>query len=134
MTEQQINPYDYSYKPESNWTIPAQSGLMVIDFLNEIIASQPNVGALMAYPKSSEEIKDKDGRVIDVNIEWVDHTPESFFATAGQENGAVPFMTSIAFKAEQLKHSYGLLHLENIKNGVAVKTVELKEQNALSKL
>lgn len=136
MTEekQQINPYDYSYEQDSNWIIPAHSGLMLIDFMNEVIASQPNLGALLVYPKTTEEIKDKEGKVIGVNIDWEDHNADSFFTTASQENGAVPFMTSLAFKAEQVKQSLGHIHLENIKRGVAKKITDLQEKDVLSKL
>lgn len=134
MTQKEINPYDYSYNQEATWTIPAQAGLMIIDYMNQVIASQPTTGALMLYPKSSEEIKDAQGKVVDVNIQWEEHTMESFFATASQENGAIPFMTSISFKAEQIKQSLTLFHLENIKNGTAKKITDLKEQDALSKL
>lgn len=134
MTQQEINPYEYSYLEGSTWSIPAQAGLMIIDYMNQVIASQPNMGALMMYPKSSEEIRDKEGKLIGVDIDWAEHTAESFFSTAEQEKGAIPFMTSIAFKAEQIKQSLTAFHLENIKNGVALKTSEIKEQDALSKL
>lgn len=144
--KKQVDPYKYGYDKDSNWIIPAEAGLMEIDFMNEIVASQPNVGALMMYPKSTEEIKDEDGNLVYVKITWAEHTPTSFFNTAsmggivikedGTEEvlGGIPFMTSLAYKAEQLKHSLTAIHLDNINRGVAKPLEELKEKDVLQKL
>lgn len=132
--KQTVDPYKFGYDDDQNWIIPAKAGLMMIDFMNEVVASQPNIGALLVYPKKVEEIKDEQGNIIFTDIEWEEHNASSFFATASQQNGAVPFMTSIAFKAEQLKQSLGLIHAENIKKGIAKPVEQLKSEDALSKL
>jgi len=136
MTEEkeQMNPYDYAYEKDQVWMIDATACLMMIDFMNEVIESQPNIGALLVYPKTTEEIKDKEGKVVGVNIEWADHNANSFFTTASQENGSVPFMTALAYKAEQIKQSLGLIHAQNIQKGVAKKLTELKQQDGLSNI
>lgn len=134
MEKEQINPYDYTYEKDQVWMIDATACLMMIDFMNEVVASQPNMGALLVYPKKTDIVTDKDGKVIDVNVEWEEHNANSFFLSASKENGAVPFMTSLAYKAEQIKHALGLIHADNIKKNIAKKITELQEKDALSNI
>ena len=82
----------------------------------------------MVYPKKVEEIKDDKGNLQKVDIEWAEHTPNSFFMTAVDQEGALPIMTSVALKANQLLYSLTKLHEQNINKGYAKKVEEIDDK------
>ena len=94
MTEKtKVNPYEYVYDNEQVIAINANALLSFMSFCDMVIQREPNMGALLVYPKNVNEIKDAEGNLIKVDIDWAEHTPNSFFLTASEESGGVPLLT-----------------------------------------
>lgn len=113
--------YKYGYKPSQEVLVPADFILGIINFCERVEDSQPQLGALLTYPKSVKEIKDDDGNLLKVDIDWEEHTYNSFFNTAFDKNGGQPIVTDLSMFALQTKNALLEIHKENIKNGVAIK-------------
>lgn len=120
-----VDPFSYGYEQDQVTAINANSILNVMSFLEQVIATQPKMGALLQYPRKVDEVKDKDGNLIKVNVDWQDHTKDSFFYTAADINGAVPIMTDLSLKAHQLLYAYSQIHQSNINNKIAKKIEDL---------
>lgn len=114
----------YGYKPGQEVLVPADFLLGIINFCERVEASQPQLAALLTYPKNVKEIKNDKGDVVKVDIEWVEHSPNSFFNTGFDSNGAVPIVTDLAMYALQTKNALLEMHKKNIENKVAIKTVK----------
>ena len=132
--EKEINSYEYAYAPEQEILLNGIAVLAMIDLLSEVISTQPNMFASLVYPGKTEEVTDKDGKLIAVNTEWKEHTPNSFFTTAVQEGGALPGMTALSLKCEQMKFALQSQHLKNIETGVAKKVTDLQKEDVLSNI
>jgi len=132
--KEEINSYDYGYEKDQVVMLNAIGLLAMIDLLNEVVATQPRLFSPLMYAEKTEEIKDDKGNVIAVNTDWKEHNPNSFFMSAVQENGAVPGLTPIAFKCEQMRFALESIHKQNIEKGIAKKITELEEKNALSNI
>ena len=132
--KQEINPYEYGYTQEQESLVNSIGILALIDLLTEVIETQPKVFASLVYADKTEEVRDDNGKLIMVNSEWKEHTPDSFFLSAAQANGGQPGMTALAMKCEQMKYALQSVHMKNIENGVAKKTTDLEKEDALSKL
>ena len=132
--EKEINSYEYGYAPEQEILLNGIAVLAMIDLLSEVVSTQPNMFASLVYPSKTEEVTDKDGKLMMVNTEWKEHTPDSFFTTAVQEGGALPGMTALALKCEQLRYALNTVHLQNIKSGLAKKVTDLQKEDVLSNI
>lgn len=115
-----VDPFSYGYEQDQLTTINANSILNFMAFLEQVIATQPKLGALLQYPGKVDEVKDKDGNLIKVDIDWKDHTKDSFFYTAASESGGVSIMTDISLKAHQLLYGLSQLHQSNINNKICL--------------
>src|SRR6187402_3242297 len=116
------NPFEeYGYKKNQEIFVDAEFILGVLNFCQRVQASQPKVAALMQYPKKVNEVRDKNGDLLRVDIEWEDHTAKSFANTAFTESGGVPIVPDLAMYAVQIQETLLKLHLDNINNGVAIK-------------
>lgn len=124
MTEQ-INPYEYGYESDQVISLNAGALIQIMGFLEQVIEKEPSIAALRVYPKKVDEIKDADGNLIKVNIDWAEHNANSFFFTAAEQLGAVPVMTEIALKANQFLFALTKIHQDNINKGVAKKLEDL---------
>jgi hypothetical protein len=120
-----VNPYEYSYEQDQLISINANAVTVIMQFLQQVIEKEPSVGALRVYPKKVDEIKDEDGNLLKVTIDWAEHTANSFFFTAAEENGAVPITTEISLKANQLLFALTQIHQDNINKGIAKKSEEV---------
>ena len=123
-TTEQINPYEYVYDNDQVIAINANALLSFMSFCDMVIQREPNIGALLVYPKNVNEIKDAEGNLIKVDIDWEEHNPNSFFFTASDEAGGVPIMTDVALRANQLLYGLTKIHEENINKGIAKKNEE----------
>lgn len=119
-----VNPYEYVYDNDQVIAINANALLSFMSFCDMVIQREPNMGALLVYPKKTEEVKDDKGNLVKVNIDWEEHNPNSFFFTASDEDGGVPIMTDVALRANQLLYGLTKIHEENINKGVAKKNEE----------
>jgi hypothetical protein len=119
--KEKVNPYEFIYEKEQVIGINANALLSFMSFLEMVIDKEPNIGALLVYPKAVKEIKDDKDELLKVDIEWKEHNPNSFFFTASEETGAVPIMTDMALRANQLLYGLTKIHEENINKGIAKK-------------
>lgn len=125
MTETtKVNPYEYVYDNDQVIAINANALLSFMSFCEMVIQREPNIGALLVYPKRTEEVKDDKGNLVKVNIDWAEHTPNSFFLTASEESGGVPILTDLALRGNQLLYGLTKIHEENINKGIAKKNEE----------
>ena len=125
MTETtKVNPYEYVYDNDQVIAINANALLSFMSFCDMVIQREPNIGALLVYPKKTEEVKDDKGTLVKVNIDWAEHTPNSFFLTASEESGGVPILTELALRGNQLLYGLTKIHEENINKGIAKKNEE----------
>ena len=125
MTETtKVNPYEYVYDNDQVIAINANALLSFMSFCDMVIQREPNIGALLVYPKNVNEIKDAEGNLIKVDIDWAEHTPNSFFLTASEESGGVPILTDLALRGNQLLYGLTKIHEENINKGIAKKNEE----------
>ena len=80
LADHEINLKEYVYSTEDKVEIPAKLIEGLIDVLGQVRDSETSYGLLSSFPKSSKEIKDENGRLIDVEIKWEDYpNPESYF-------------------------------------------------------
>ena len=114
----------YGYKPGQEVLVPADFLLGLINFCERVELSQPQLGAILSYPKSVREIKNDKGEIVKVDIDWAEHSPNSFFNTAFDEKGAIPIVTDLAMYALQTKNALFEMHKKNIENKVAIKTIK----------
>lgn len=126
MTEQ-VNPYEYAYDKDQIIPINANALINFMVFLEEVIEREPKMGALLVYPEKVDKITDKEGKLIKTDIEWKEHTQDSFFFTAADDNGGVPMMTSTALKANQFLYALTQIHQDNINKKIAKKRTEVNE-------
>lgn len=119
-----VNPYEYVYDNDQVIAINANALLSFMSFCDMVIQREPNMGALLVYPKSVDEVKDAEGNLIKVEIGWAEHTPNSFFLTASEEAGGVPILTDLALRGNQLLYGLTKIHEENINKGIAKKNEE----------
>lgn len=124
--KQIVNPMEYVYDNDHVTGVNSNALLSMMVFLQEVIEKEPNIGALMVYPKKVDEIKDDKGELIKVSIEWEEHNPNSFFFTAFEQDGFVPVMTDTCMKANQLLYGLTKIHEDNINRGVAKKQDDKK--------
>lgn len=131
MKEEQeiINPFDYSYDKDQLVGINANGILSLMSFLEQVIEKEPKVAALLVYPGQTTEIKDDEGKLVKVEVDWKDHNADSFFFTAADTDGGVPIMTELAMKASQLLRAFTLIHQENINNKIAKKNEDRASEN-----
>jgi len=120
-----VNPYEFAYDQDQLVGINGNSILSLMGLLEQIIDTQPKIGALMQYPEKSEKVFDDNGNLIKVDIEWKEHNKDSFFYTAAAENGGVLIVTDIALKCQQALYGLTQLHQSNINNKIAKKIEEL---------
>tara|TARA_R110000782_G_scaffold201763_1_gene290382 strand:+ start:221 stop:634 length:414 start_codon:yes stop_codon:yes gene_type:complete len=132
--KEQVNPYEYGYSKDQVVMLNGQGLMAMMDLLNEVVETQPRVFAPLTYAESTEEVRAENGDVLMVKTNWKEHTPQSFFLTAAQDNGGVPGMTALGLKATQMLHALTSIHEDNINRNVAKKYEDLKEEDALSKL
>ena len=123
-----VNPYNYSYDKDQVISLNANAILSFMSFLEEVIEKEPKVAALTVYPGQTTEIKDDEGKLVKVEIDWKDHNSDSFFFTAADNNGGVPIMTQTAMKASQLLRAFTLLHQDNINRKIAKKVEDRKTE------
>lgn len=124
-----VNPFDYTYDRDQLITINANALLSFMSFLEEVVEKEPKFAALSVYPGKTTELKDENGELVRVDIEWKDHNSNSFFLTAADKNGGVPIMTNIALKGNQLLYGLTQIHQENINNKVAKKKEDIDAEN-----
>ena len=68
MTETtKVNPYEYVYDNDQVIAINANALLSFMSFCDMVIQREPNIGALLVYPKNVNEIKDAEGNL----IKWI---------------------------------------------------------------
>lgn len=116
----------HGYTQGQQITVGADFIIGVVDFCRKVKNSQPDIAALLQYPKKVNEIKNDKGEVERVDIEWADHSRQSFANTAFSENGGVPIVTDLSLFAYQIENALLQLHIDNINNGVAKTAEELK--------
>jgi len=116
---QVVNPFDYIYEEDQVTMINGNALLSFMAYLEQVIATQPKIGALLQYPEKVEKITDENGELLKVDIEWADHNKNSFFFTAVDNGGSVPIMTDISLKGHQLLFGLYQIHQENINKGIA---------------
>lgn len=121
------DPFEtYGYKAGQEVLIDAEFLVGVLAFCRRVQDSQPKVAALLQYPKTVNVIKDKKSEeVVRVDIDWENHSKNSFANTAFTEVGGVPIITDLGMYALQIENAITAKHLDNINNGVALKV----EQN-----
>lgn len=120
----------HGYKQGQEILISAEFLVGVVAFCRKVQESQPQIGALLQYPRDVKVIKSKeDERVLRVDIDWENHSKESFANTSFSENGGVPIVTDLAMHAIQIENVLVDVHLDNINNGIAVKTSSNESTN-----
>lgn len=127
--KEKVNPYDYTYEDADVTAINSNALLSIMSFLEMVIDREPGIGALLVYPKKVNELKGEDGELLKVYIEWEEHSPNSFFFTASDNDGGVPMMTELALRANQLLYGLTKIHEDNINRGAA-KKIDHAERDA----
>ena len=118
MTEN-INPFEYQYKPNDTVEIPANALLNIMHFLSKVIEDQPRQAVPYSYAEEVKIKKGDNGEVLAVDTVWTPYpNVEAFLRTI--EN-PVPIATEITILAEQIFYKLNLIHNENIEKGVAKK-------------
>ena len=131
---EEINSYEYSYERDHQTSINSFAILGMIDLLQEVIESQPTMFAPMMYAEKTEEVKNDNGDVLYVNTTWKEHTSDSFFQTANTNDGGIPGLTPLSFKANQMMYALQMVHRQNIEKGEAKRIEELAKEEALNAL
>jgi hypothetical protein len=123
----QINPFEYTYPPNTMVEIPAAALLNILFFCEKVIESQPTKAVPYVYPTNVKEKKDKEGNLLSVDVEWKPFpTVEPFLNTI---NNPIRIATEVTIISEQVSYSFMNLHMQNIEKGIAKKLGELtKEQ------
>ena len=122
------NPFEYIYDKDQLVGIDGNGILSLMSFLEQVIEKEPKVAALLVYPGQTTEIKDEEGKLVKVEVDWKDHNADSFFFTAADERGGVPIMTELAMKASQLLRAFTLIHQENINRKIAKKQTQRDDE------
>ena len=113
---------EYGYNNGQEILIPAEFLMGVMYFCNLVDSYQPKVVTPMVYPKSVTENKDKDGNLIDVEIDWVDFpTADSFAKSSFKEGADIKALTDVGQLSFQIRNALYNYHQNNIENGVAKK-------------
>lgn len=117
------DPFEtHGYKQGQEVLVDAEFLVGVLAFCRRVQDSQPKVAALLQYPKVVNVIKDKKNKeVLRVDIDWENHSKNSFANTAFTETGGVPIITDLGMYALQIENALTAKHLENINSGVALK-------------
>lgn len=115
----------HGYTKGQQLTVGADFIIGVVNFCRRVIDSQPNIAALTQYPKKVNEIRDEKGELVRVDIEWENHTKQSFANTAFSENGGVSIVPDLAVYAYQIENALLDMHIKNINDGVAKSVEEL---------
>jgi hypothetical protein len=131
----EINPFEYQYKPNDVVEIPANVVLNLLVYFQKVLADQPNLGVPYVYAKDVKTKKDKDGNITAVKTEWENiPTLEAFLQTI--EN-PIPIATELGILTEQFNYSFMKIHQDNIEKGIAKKvgtiTKEKDEPSILDK-
>lgn len=115
----------HGYKQNQEILINAEFLLGVLTFCRRVQETQPKVAALLQYPKDVKLVTDKEtDEVVRADIEWVNHSRNSFANTAFTEQGGVPIVTDLAMYALQIENALIDTHIKNINEGVATKFEE----------
>lgn len=126
MTEQ-IDPKQYGYKEDQMTLIPAHYLTDLMNILQDVIESQPTIGALYVYPESVENIKDENGNLIESKVNWQpfdEHTgAQAFFKASATP---LPLTTKIGVVSERAYMALLKIHESNINAGVAIKAEDLE--------
>ena len=129
----QINLKEYVY--ESGQSINVEMpGLMLetlLSLFESIYEDNKHMGLATAYPVKSKEVFNKEGQLETVEIERKEYpTFESFLSQATNQQ---EFVTGLGGISLELLMFFKQVHLDNIKNKVALKvgTVKTKKPNEL---
>jgi len=121
MEQEQINPYQYTYRGETIG-IDGDSLLIFMKVLEQVVNQETKIFANYTYPSKVREVIDDNGNVVRVEFEDIkEHNSISFHLTATSENGGHIGLTSIGLQASQVLSALINLHQSNIKNGLAIK-------------
>ncbi len=125
-TQAEINPFQYTYPPNAMVEIPAAALLNILYFCEKVIESQPTKGVPYVYPTNVKEKKDKEGKLLAVDVDWQPYpTVEPFLNTI---NNPIRIATEVSIISEQVSYSFMNLHLQNIEKGIAKKVGELTKE------
>lgn len=122
------NPFEYRYQPNDMVQIPANTILNLLFFCEKVIASQPNIAVPYCYPTDVKEKKDKEGKLVKVDVKWEQYPAVELFLNT--INNPIPVATEVSIIAEQVSYTFLNLHLENIEKGIAKKLGELTKEAA----
>jgi len=129
----QINLREYVYESGQNIEVK-MPGLMLETLLNlfeSIYEDNKHMGLATTYTVKSKEVFDKDGNLETVEIERKEYpTFESFLSQAQNQQ---EFVTGLGGISLELLMFFKQVHLDNIKNKVALKvgTIKTKKPNEL---
>ena len=116
MKDEQINPMDYTYNPETIIELPGTALLELMLFAKTVVTNEERLGLSFSYSKKSKEVKGADKNLQKVEEELVDYTTaESFFSQTPRQ-----FTTLLGAGAQDLLLKLQNMHLQNIKNNVAI--------------
>ena len=119
---EELNPFEYLYKPNDVVEIPANALLNIMHFCTQVIESQPNLAVPYVY--AEDVVKHKDGSV---STKWAHFDKlEHFLQTI---ETPIPVATKLTIQAEQVFYAFNKLHQENIEKGIASKPAEFEPLN-----
>lgn len=125
----QNNPFEYEYSPNHTTEVPSNVLLNLLMYFAKVKASQPSMGILYTYPNSTNVIKDNEGNVVKVDVEWEMYKENESGAYFANIENPQPIATELAILSDQLTYAISSLHQDNIEKGEAKKRGELtKEQ------
>ena len=132
MTEEKnlVDPKEYGYSPDQVCMIPAH---LLTDFMNvfqDVIASQPTMGALYVYPESVENISDDSGNLIESRVNWKpfdENTGAQAFFKASET--PLPVTTRLGVLSERAYFTLLRIHQDNINKGIAKKVEDLEKED-----
>ena len=127
MNKEELNPFEYQYKPNDVIELPGNALLNIMYFLEKVIADQPRHFVPYSYASDVKIRKDKDDNIVSVQTDWQPYPSiETFLQTI--ENPVVG-ATEITILAEQIFYKMSLIHQENIEKGIASKPAEFEPLN-----
>lgn len=123
-----VNPYEYGYSPDVMTLIPAHYLTELMNLLEEVKLSQPDIGALYVYPETVTNKKDEKGVLKESLVEWKPYSQDdsgahAFFKASEQP---LPIATRLTVLSERALFSLMRIHSDNIKAGLAKKVEDLK--------
>ena len=127
--QEKINVFDYEYPSNHLVEIPSNNLLNIMYFCEKVVASQPQIAVPYCYPGNVELKKDKDGGLLQANVEWNPYKEEDKAAFFASMENAIPVATELSVLAEQIHFAYGRLHQENIEKGIAKRRVDLTKED-----